>query len=184
MISLRFFDGNSEICISDFLDFFLTPLGVRRAKAAASAVRGSMRMLEWADDEEDEQGELDTTNKGGVLSDVKKPSLSIASSFREVSKQQSHKQRSSLENILSVSKLDAAMDKLIQIWSVVQSALEESFKQIAEVDENPLTEVLSKELVEVGTSHYVHITIYTINHYDHTTTHTSVNHSLLHCGKL
>ena len=43
--SIRFFDGSS-VCVTEFLDYFLTPASTRAAKAAANAVRMSVRLLE------------------------------------------------------------------------------------------------------------------------------------------
>ncbi len=51
---MRFSDGQGTVSIPEYLEFFTTPAQVRMAKAATSAVRMSLDLLQLKDDEEDE----------------------------------------------------------------------------------------------------------------------------------
>ncbi len=53
ILSLRFFDGD-QISIAEFIEYFTTDPRVRQAKAAASAVRASLDILQLQERGENE----------------------------------------------------------------------------------------------------------------------------------
>jgi hypothetical protein len=71
---MRFGDGMGFVSIPEFLDFFTTPLQVRVARAATSAVRMSLDLLQMDADEEFmlENGEEEDEDEEGSQQDGKK----------------------------------------------------------------------------------------------------------------
>lgn len=67
---MRFSDGLGTVSIPEFLEFFTTPVQMRQAKAATSAVHMSLDLLQLRnqssdqDDDAGEEGENDETEEG------------------------------------------------------------------------------------------------------------------------
>lgn len=78
ILSMRFSDGQGAVSIPEFLEFFTTPAQIRMARAATSAVRMSLDLLQLKDDEqaepEDEDGMASPETKDVKLRSIMLPS--------------------------------------------------------------------------------------------------------------
>eukprot|EP01038_Epipyxis_sp_PR26KG_P011246 gene11246-15090_t len=123
VLSLRFGDGFGSVNIPEFLEFFTTPVQIRTAKSAISAVRMSLEYLQMEMDNYDENGDLIDINGPHAIQHVIK----------------SHK----------TDQLDESIKKMLLLWEFVAIELEEAFKIMVQKNDEQESSIIMKGNIDI-----------------------------------